>query len=64
MKKKTFGSWILLFSVISTVIWFLPAAMAAETKNTDEGVYTLGEVVVSAQQDVVETAGAVREVTA
>ena len=64
MKKKTFGSWILLFSVISTVIWFLPAAMAAETKNTDEGVYTLGEVVVSAQQDVVETAGTVREVTA
>ena len=64
MKKKTFGSWILLFLVISTVIWFLPAAMAADPENNDEGVYTLGEVVVSARQDVVETAGTVREVTA
>jgi outer membrane cobalamin receptor len=64
MKKKTFGSWILLFSVISTVIWFLPAAMAAEAEEPKEGVYTLGEVVVSAQQEVVETAGTVREVTA
>lgn len=64
MKKKTFGSWILLFLVISTVIWFLPGAMAADPENNDEGVYTLGEVVVSARQDVVETAGTVREVTA
>ncbi len=63
-KKKTFGRWILLFSVISTVIWFLPTAMAAEPEDTDKGVYTLGEVVVSARQDVVETAGTVREVTA
>ena len=64
MKKKTFGSWVLSFLVISTVMWFLPAAMAADPENSDEGVYTLGEVVVSARQDVVETAGTVREVTA
>ncbi len=64
MKKKTFGSWTLSFLVISTVIWFLSAAMAADPENNDEGVYTLGEVVVSARQDVVETAGTVREVTA
>ncbi|MCP4577516.1 MAG: TonB-dependent receptor plug domain-containing protein, partial [Deltaproteobacteria bacterium] len=64
MKKKTFGSWTLSFLVISTAIWFLPAAMAAEPEKNDEGVYTLGEVVVSARQDVVETAGTVREITA
>jgi outer membrane cobalamin receptor len=64
MKKKVFGSWILLFSVISTVLCFLSTAMAAESEESIEGVYTLGEVVVSARQDVVETAGTVREVTA
>jgi len=64
MKKSVFGSLFLLFLVISTGIWFLPAATAAETEDMAEGVYTLGEVVVSARQDVVETAGTVREVTA
>ena len=64
MKKSVFGSLFLLFLVISTGIWFLPAVTAAETEDMTEGVYTLGEVVVSARQDVVETAGTVREVTA
>ena len=64
MEKRAFKSRILLCSVIGTVIGFLPALCAAETSNEDEGVYTLGEVVVTARQDVVETAGTVREVTA
>ena len=64
MKKRGSISWILLLLVIISVTEFLPAVMAAETKDAGEGVYTLGEVVVSARQDVVETAGTVREVTA
>ena len=64
MKKRASLSWILLLSVIISVTELLPAVVAAETKDTSEGVYTLGEVVVSARQDVVETAGTIREITA
>ena len=46
------------------VIGFGSTSSAEETEKNDEGVYTLGEVVVTAKQEVVETAGSVREVTA
>ena len=64
MQKRGFGRIILLISVMTAVIGFVSAATAAEAEKNDEGVYTLGEVVVSARQDVVESAGTVREVTA
>ncbi len=64
MKKRTMWCLIRLFLVFGTVLLLFPAFSAAETDEKDAGVYTLGEVVVSARQDVVETAGTVREVTA
>jgi vitamin B12 transporter len=64
MKKSVFRSWFWLVSVNLGIFGFVPMATAAETENKDDGVYTLGEVVVSAKQEVVETAGTVREVTA
>ena len=41
-----------------------PDASPAETLEKNNGIYTLGEVVVSAEQDVVEAVGTVREITA
>ena len=41
-----------------------PDASPAETQEKNNGIYTLGEVVVSAEQDVVEEVGTVREITA
>ncbi len=61
MKKK--GSWSLiwLFSVMGLLF---PDASPAEPLEKNNGIYTLGEVVVSAEQDVVEEVGTVREITA
>jgi vitamin B12 transporter len=64
MKKIVLRSWFWLLSVNIALFGFVPTATSADTEGKDEGVYTLGEVVVSATQDVVETAGTVREVTA
>jgi vitamin B12 transporter len=64
MKRKRVNSWFGLLSGI-ILLWGFPfLAAAEETDKKDDGVYTLGEVVVTAQQEVVETAGSVREVTA
>ena len=61
MKKSRLWSDFWLFSVI---IFLFPGGSYAETDAKDDGVYTLGEVVVSAEQEVVEAAGTFREVTA
>ena len=57
LDEVIFGCWYDSMSVCRPL-------SAAEADEKNAGVYTLGEVVVSARQDVVETAGTVREVTA
>ena len=64
MKNKGVKSWFGLFTVIFSLFGFSAPATAEEADRNDDGVYTLGEVVVTGKQDVVETAGTVREVTA
>ena len=64
MKKRVFGTSKWLIFVIIGGMGFFSTATAAEPEKNDQGIYTLGEVVVSARQDVVETTGSVREVTA
>ena len=64
MPKKVFSGLFMSFLVIMASIWAVPALSAAEPEKKEEGVYTLGEVVVSASREVVEGAGTVREITA
>lgn len=64
LKMNGFRKWIVFFLVMNTAFWCFSAAWAAKTAENDEDVYTLGEVVVSAQHKIVETTGTVREVTA
>ncbi len=61
MKMK--GSWSLIW-LVSVMGLLFPDASPAETLEKNNGIYTLGEVVVSAEQDVVEAVGTVREITA
>ena len=61
MKKRMLLGFLLLCSV---GFLLLPGVSPAETGKKDAGVYTLGEVVVSAEQEVVEAAGTSREITA
>ena len=61
MKMK--GSWSLIW-LVSVMGLLFPDASPAETQEKNNGIYTLGEVVVSAEQDVVEAVGTVREITA
>jgi len=51
--------------IVSLICLAFPLGALSQTPEAEEtGVYTLGEIVVSAQKEGVETAGTVREVTA
>jgi vitamin B12 transporter len=60
--RRIIGSF---FSVVSPLCLAFPLAALSETPEAEKtGVYTLGEIVVSAQKEGVETTGTVREITA
>ncbi len=65
-KYGSFRRIIGLFApLFSSLCLMLPVAALSETPEAEEpGVYTLGEIVVSAQNEGVEAAGTVREITA
>jgi len=65
-KKWLFGRNHYLFLLMGSFLFFAhtPSARSETAHKEKTGVYTLGEVVVSAQKQAVETAGTVREVTA
>lgn len=65
-KNRLFSRSFYLFLFMASSIFLTdPPAALSQTADTEKtGVYTLGEVVVSAQKQAVETAGTVREVTA
>ena len=62
ISKRILGSFCLVLLSIS--LGFPSASLSQTPDAGDNGVYTLGEIVVSAQKEGVEAAGTVREVTA